>query len=311
MKTVLCNCLAVVVALLSMEFAQADQTIPALVGIPPEDPLEVSHIVVRGVVESVTTSQFDLSDGSPGTSPAVFESITAQVRVLETLRGGWTGPDITFVALGDPTSLARGGEYIICGLWNQTRRTFVTGPHIGIFTKDGDDRWIEQPRPTGRSGRVHEPVALTSADVLARLRSGSLDGVTRQSDVIVSGTVVSKHDSDYVIGDGRRGTMTHYRVRVEAVIKGHVTTGHVEFVVPQVNEYVPEWYRFTYPNIELGQEWLVFLRTGDRGLYPFAGRNSLLLIDEERLIYDSIVDYPQTRSETVRRIQSEVERGPR
>lgn len=295
--------LTVALAFLNIDVIQASETVPALAGLRPEDPLQVSHVVVRGVVERATAGQFDISSGEPGTSPAFFECVTVQVRVLELLRGSWSSPDITFVGLGDKAMLVRGKEYIICGLWNNAHRTFVTGPHIGIYARDAGDRWIKERMRSGRSQETDEPLVLTLAEVHSRVEEGSLNTVTRQSDVIVEGKIISTQDIEYVAAYGRHGTMRHYKLKVNEVLKGNVTTGDVVFVIPRLNEYVPSWTR-PFPDIDVWQEWLVFLKVGERGLHPFAGKNSLLRIDGDSLIYDSVVQYPQTHSETIRRIQS-------
>jgi hypothetical protein len=95
-----------------------------------------------------------------------------------------------------------------------------------------------------------------------------------------------------------------YKLQVREALKGEIDGGQVEFVIPQV--YEPALGLRATPKIEVGQEWLVFLQASERGLYPFAWRNSLLRIQEDSLIYNSHVTYPWTRSETVRHIRDEV-----
>jgi len=211
---------------------------------------------------------------------------------------------MTVFALHDRAALLRGREYVICGMWDKRKQTFVTAPHIGIYAKDGNDRWTRQLMPA-RSDFEIEPDTVTNADLRARVENGSLNSVTRRSDVIVRGRVISRQDSTYTV-KLLHGRMKHHKLQVSEVLKGQVTTRQIEFVIAEPAEYMPAWSRYT-PPIEVGQEWLVFLKAGDRGLFPFAGRNSLLRIEEDRLIYGSAFDYPQTCSETIRRIRMEVQ----
>lgn len=299
-----CLSIAVVIGLVNVERVQASSQ--TTLNLKPEDPLEISDIVVRGVVEKLMPGQFDLSSGTPGTTPSFLPSITARVRLLEVLRGSWSGPNMLIVALHDSDALAKGQEYIICGVWNKNRQTYVTAPHIGIYAKDGGGHWTRRLMPPGSDFQV-EADTLTTDEVHARIERGSLRSVTGRSDLIVTGTIIAQQDSVYALDDGRPGRMRRYSLEVGEVLKGQVADGNVEFVVPRPAECMPAWTRYT-PKADVGQRWLVFLQAGEWGLYPFAGRNSMLLIDGDELIYNSIVPYPRTRTETIGIIQSEVQR---
>lgn len=285
-----------------LENVRASQVIPALdPALEPEDPLQISDLIVRGVVENVTPSQFDISSGEPGTTSVFVRSSVVRVKVWAVLRGSWNAPKISMVVLFDYDGLVKGREYIFCGSWRKDKRTFVGGPNIGIYANGGRGRWIKRPRP---SAPFPTPDTLTTRDVRSRLERGSLRYVTRQADVILTGTVVSERDSAYV-KDGQRGRTKCYTVKVGDVLKGRATARYITMAIPQRGEYIPVWIRYT-PPVRVDQEWLLFLEREEWGLYPFAGRNSMFLIDGDSLIYNAGVRCPRTRAEAMAQVRYQV-----
>jgi hypothetical protein len=139
------------------------------------------------------------------------------------------------------------------------------------------------------------------------MREASLSGVTDSSHVIARGVIDSVWTSQYPAGEGRVGRMQHWRLRVVEWLKGEATGSSIEFVVPTIEAtFVPKWYRDVPRGIGKGTEWLVFLKTGERGFYPFGGPNSLLQIEGQELIYDNKVRYPLNLREATRAIRSAV-----
>ncbi len=270
-------------------------------GIYPEDPLQVSDIIVRGVIEDITPIQFDISSGDFGTEPSFIRGSEIRVRVHAVLRGTWHESRISMVVLNDDRSLLKGREYILCGSWAKYARTFVTGTHIGIYANGGRGRWIKRPSPWGMAT---EPDTLSTTEVRARLERGSLRYVTRESEVILTGTIISERDSAYAY-NGQNGRTKYYLLQVDAVLKGRVKARYVTVAIPQLREYVPVPIRPT-PPVRRGEEWLLFLKREDWGAYPFAGRNSMLLIDGDDLLYNSEVRCPRTRDEAIAYIRYQV-----
>ncbi len=179
---------------------------------------------------------------------------------------------------------------------------FVINSSLGIYVEDVEKGWVKRTSDPW----IQPEETLTYAEVESRLRRSSLEGVTEGSDVIVRGVVVSKWEADYRSADGRLGAMTHYKLRVSELLKGSASGDLVEFVVPRVKEYVPEWYRQVPFGVDVGQEWLVFLRKSEYGLYPFAGPSGVLQIKGDDLIFDMNIKYPYKLPEAARIIRLEV-----
>jgi hypothetical protein len=174
---------------------------------------------------------------------------------------------------------------------------------MGIYASRADKQWERQVVP-GFSPPI-EPDVFTETELSRRIENGSLRSVTQQSEVILTGTIVSKADRQYKGDNGRTGMMRTYTVRVAEVLKGGVSGTQAEFVLPWGGEYIPDWVRYT-PRVEIGEQWLLFLRRDKHGLYPFSGRNSMLRINGDDLIFNAKLKYPLTRNETMQRVRSEV-----
>ncbi len=221
------------------------------------------------------------------------------------MRGVLVESEIEFASMGAVLPLfVNDREYVFCAMSRSvgSRRVFVVSPRLGLYARDGGS-WDRVVLDTALDTRE----TLTDEQLRARLERARLANIARSSDVIARGTVVGKRESNYVLETGETGSLIHFTLKTTEVLKGEVSGEFIEFVVAKVGgaDFVPNWYRRTPRGITEGQQWLVFLRSGDRGLYPFGGPNSLLRVEGELLIYDNAVEYPDNVKEALGVVRAE------
>lgn len=275
-------------------------------------PLEDSHLIVRGQIVNVTVERKTLGewgaveqDDRAALWPIDIASITVLVR--ETLKGTWKFDEITFHTRGKGDLFTEGREMIICARkrMHNGSEIWTAGEHLGLYSRSKGNRWTLVT--TDAALRASETLSYEA--LVGRIRHVDLPNVVAASDIVAKGVIASVEEASYSSSDGRAGKLTRYTLRVEELLKGSSTSGLIEFVVPHIDaSYVPSWTRLVPVGISKGQEWYVFLRMGDLGAYAFAGPNSLLLLDGNRLVFDMTVDYPLPPKEAKRIIISEVSR---
>ncbi len=292
-----------VAAMFTCAVASAEQIGDFAPSIQKFDPLTDSHLIVRGhvgdiQVETITVGGY-LVEGEDDSQLRVFK---VSVEVDELLKGNDPGSRTTFDVLRDASMFQKGEEYIICARWREARGvgSYIAGPLQGLFVKSGKDSWRELPE----SG---EGVTMSDPSLRARIATAEMPNVADASDVVALGRITATWKARYSAPLGREGAMQHYRLLVTEAFKGTAAADTVEFVIPAVSiSYMPPWTKLTPSPIEVGEVWLVLLRRGDEGLYPFAGKNSLLKVVGSRLVYDSLVTYPHSRDEVRDAIRAEV-----
>ena len=284
----------------SVEPAQATLRNPAVAGIDACDRLQNSHLIIRGTVRGVslaamTAAQLGLMPAGDSAAGVDLGVGMVTIDVAEVLKGEWYEPQITFIAMDGQWLFHAGKEYVICALRRGPlgEEFFLTGIDIGFYERIGSKKAWMQCQPDDR-----EPwEALRDAQLRSRIRQGSLDQVARSSELIARGTILSAREVAYEASPGLQGKMIDYEFEIDEALKGTKAGTVIHFVVPLMSlSYVPPWFRCVPEGLAAGQTWLVFLCHGERGLYPFAGRNSLLQVDSDRLIYDTHVEYPNTLS---------------
>ncbi len=292
-------------ALFLVPSAASSTSVPkALYGVNYYDPLQHSHVVIRG---KVLASHTERSERLGWDAPWVSSNVTiVRVTVAELLGGNWPGTEIEMAAIGGVSSYFEvGKEYIFCCMSKNTNGADVllTDTGVGLYARQ-DEAW---------SRIVFDDVLdtnelLSDAELRTRVASASLVSMTRSSDIIARGVILDSRRSKHKSPNGAVCSLMHYRVKVSEFIKGKTADNELEFVIPRVggSDYVPAWYRVTPSRIENGQEWVIFLRRGEFGLYPFGGRNSLLRVEGERLIYDNAIEYPRGLAEAMDVIRVEV-----
>lgn len=307
MKRIAVACLFLSVA--SATLSPATQKNPAMSGVESYDPLQHSHVVVHGRVTAVARESIVPGDllNRGGDDRGIRFSVQVdrvELIVLSVLKGDFSQSSMSFVGLPN-WRFEKGQELVVCAKWFKGRRMsgFVANTFLGLYERVGETGWVRCVDEMN----VVRAERLTQNEMLARVSRASLSSIVAASDVIARGTIISEANSSYVLSDGRVGELTRFRLRILDQAKGKSADGILEFVVAKENtSYVPEWYRDVPRGIAEGQEWLVFLRSGERGLYPFGGPNSLLKVEGPKLIYDMAVTYPTDVDETTEKIREVV-----
>lgn len=257
------------------------------------DPLLTTHLVVRGTVTNVTQqlvtlAEWGLVPPNDRVADVKIHVVLIHVSVADVLKGKWTEREIVFRVRDQPSLLKPGNDYIICALWKKlkTGGVYVTEPALGWYSKNAD-KWVDCKSVEGS-----QPEEFSGDEIVSRIRAVDVDHVTASADVIARGVIVKRWVSNFEL-DGHAGRLLNFEMQTNEILKGHANGGVVRFVVPDPGaEFVPSWYRCIPTGVAVGQQWFVFLREGQLGLYPFAGLNGLLRVDGNDLIYDMTVKHP-------------------
>jgi len=229
---------------------------------------------------------------------------TMDVRVEEVLRGNAQPTTITFLIF-PPVDLHKSQELVVCAKWIRGRKlsSFVTNPFLGLYEESAAGHWERLVDATSIVPRE----SFTNEELLKQVQEAGVAKLVAQSDVVASGSITRVWASTYHTDDGRVGELLHYELNVSDLLKGKDSDGALEFVVAKENlSFVPKWFRYTPKGLAVGQDWFVFLKTGERGLYPFAGPNSLLKVEDGRLLFDNAVTYPMDARDVTARVRAEV-----
>jgi len=176
---------------------------------------------------------------------------------------------------------------------------YTTGEGTGMYSKSDTDEWMRVVIDKETTPAEH----LRMTEVRSRIAMASLQSVTTSSDVIVRGAIVGIRRATA----SSQEELTIYTVRVEEQLKGQTPSQKIEFVVPRANaSVVPGWFRWVPEQVNVGEQWLLFLRKSELGLYPFAGPNSMLRVDGTSLLFDLAVPSPSDLPGTVEKIKREV-----
>ncbi len=285
----------IIASLLSICQSVATTKNPAMSGIVEYEPLQDSHLIVRGTIAAVRQESVNLADWfsknpSEDDSRIYRQMETIEVVVAEVLKGTMPDAQIKFM-VADGWSFTGGQEVIICAKRIQGRNdaAFFTNVYIGMYVRGGGDVWTRC-----LASKAQPEETLTSSEVRRKIQEGDLSSVSRAAELVVRGTITSTAESSFATVDGKTGKLMRYTLSVSEVMKGRIPGDEVEFVVPKVNaSYVPVWYRAVPRGIDVGQEWIVLLRESELGYYLFSGPNSALMVKGEDLIYDMAVTYPR------------------
>jgi hypothetical protein len=283
----------------------------SLSGIEEYDPLQHAHLVVRGKVLEVSVERIHMSDwdmADVGMEESMMTVTKVRFAVTSVLRGNLSKHEIDFGANGGFANLfEKGHEYIVCAKWRRIKGDglYMVGPYLGIYRRD-DLNW----RRIGEEMRSKGGESLTDQQLISRVEAGSMSATALLADVIARGRIIRTWQSDYVGENGLVGELVHYALEVKELLRGEAASGKIEFIVARVSAYTPPWYRVVTRDIGVGEEWYVFLQRGERGLYPFAGPNSLLRVEGDTLIYDNAVVYPMGAKAFDEMIRSEVSHDP-
>lgn len=262
------------------------------------DPLLYAHIVIDCTIESVrhaavTNEQLSIPSREPEKKVGILIAKLSNTLVL---RGKQAPSEITIGLDLDPRSLV-GKRVLLCGYWLPNLGMFaVWFDNLG-FVRSGE-RWVSL-----KHAATVEPAdrfSLTTEQVNVLLEEVTAVQLAQRAGKIVIGRVTIATDTVMVLA-GDRYKMKNLVLDVETVLKGDRSSRTVSIMVPRGYAF-PAWGAVSPRQFELGETWVAFLGHEDGVFFPLAGVNGLLLCDGNRLLFDRIVEYRQSRSELVRSI---------
>ncbi len=295
LSVVRCALFWMVVLTMSTSITFATTKNPAVRDVVEYEPLQDSHLIVRGTVtavgqEAISVAEWFSTRPSTRDTDVTMQMETLEVAVAEVLKGQLNDSRVKFM-VADAWPFSTGQQVVICAklVRGKTERAFFTSAYTGMYARS-ENAWTRCAPSNLDATQV-----LTIDDIKSRIQQVNLLSMTEASEVIVRGTITSVSESSYEVVGGRSGKLTRYQFHVSEALKGRINDDEIEFIVPRVDAtYVPKWYRTVPRGLEAGQEWILFLKRGELGLYLFSGPNSALMVRGSELIYDMAVTYPQS-----------------
>ncbi len=270
---------------------------------PPQywDPLLWAHLIVRGVVEEVTWKIMPASEWLPASSLPEGKSFAvglARVRIADVLKGKAPGPVLDVWALDDDlrSLLDKGQQVVVCCYFNPQF-------HHGIYLVYGSydfyalqgGRWIRgvrvmsgvlPPPPGEKLATSTLSTDFSLAEIMDRVRQTEAPALARAADCVAIGVVSAVGDT---IVEGQSANVVS--LATESTLKGPPTVNGLTFVMTTNGRSFGTWASYLPWVPTRGQRLFVFLKRGSVGLYAFAGINSVLQLDGDRVVVDRVAQY--------------------
>jgi len=253
------------------------------------DPLVYAHVVVRGTVDSVWTEIVPATRWGGYDAGADFDVtvVRARITVAEVLRGN-VHDKVLVIAHRARFKVFRKDAHVIVAAY--LRPQYADASYV-IESMDDvvvqkNDAWI----------RSSSGMKVNLNETRQAISSTTPEQVTRQSDLVIVGTVLEVTKKTALDGHGRQNPINLYRVRVESVVKGSAEKGELDLVTITQGRYKPNWRTFVPFELEAGETWYMFLRKGPMGYFPVGGERGLLMVSGDKLIYDRSEALPFSRS---------------
>jgi hypothetical protein len=262
--------------------------------------------VVEGTIESIEKQKIPRRDFSPSisTDERILNRLIPMARVAfkvsRVLIGELDKSEITVVGMVTQSQdftfdLEEGDRYIVA-LHYIDRGAFNKGGTYPLRRDDSrflikGNRWFRGRKGefmgTGRLGDLYRAI-----EEIRKMRS--IESISREADLIVRGTVIDIWSEDEGTVTGQTMHVRYIELNLSAVLKGNIKENDFTFqMLPYVN-YRPPWYKLVSV-VSPGEEWIVFLKwIPEIGYYPFAGKNGMFKVDNDRLIRDNRLVLKQT-----------------
>lgn len=283
--------------LVALPIPVCGETVPPGVDWRTSDPLLYGHVVIECTVSELANKEVTLDQLGIGDLPGVT-TILKEARVvdLKVLRGVYSGRAILIdmnALEGIAAEKLIGKRVVLCGRWK---------PHLGEFVV-ASSRSILAWSDSGWR-RLYDGQVLPQTELNRIIDSAQPNAVLKQATVVVSGRITSREEAQVEFASGRSSKVWRVTLEVEGVLKGEATSPHVSFVVIR-DEYTPPWRGQAPSKLLPGETWIAFLAEYEGFLAPVLGKNGLLMVDGERLVYDRTVSYPLSRSALERMVREE------
>ncbi len=273
------------------------------------DPLVYSHLIVFGVVESISPDSTTLSDWGqkiePKTRDVRIRIEILNVKIIELLKGDYKDSNVSIIMKHSPVRLGTfcvGDTLVLCANYLETLKggSYYFDREDAVHRQD-DGQWVR------RWARGKRKDIMTFEEIKRMVDEAKIENISREADVIARGTIASiKHS--YLKGpEGTKARMIEVTMNIYKVFKGEVNGDTLKFKMLRIGSYQPRWLTLIPREIKVGEEWYVFLKKEEEiGYFPIMGKNGLLRINGEKIIYDNNIVYKYSRVELEKIIIEEV-----
>jgi hypothetical protein len=272
-------------------------------------PLLYYDLVVRGTV--VIVEDFEVTDADVWMDPPEIAEVTSKnvrtasrvrIKVQDIMRGPELGQTVDIVV---PTyrheyntRYEQGDEMILCVNYHPRLDSY--------FLKSTYGKYIFREMKWYCEGNARGDRAFTDSELKKQVMSMSLENVVEESELIIDGTIETVKKGWFEGPDGSGAEMITLGIRIRQIHKGQQSDAKIEVVMLTAGIYLPEWRKHVPKKYVEGQEWLLFLKKGPLGWYPFAGTNGLLRVENNQLIYDERVLFWHNRKSIEEKIEEVV-----
>jgi len=169
------------------------------------------------------------------------------------------------------------------GIYKSEEKLLITGWDSSRFVIKGN---------TFLRGKKNNPIQKGKTKDLYRAigeirKKRSIESITAQAEVIARGKIKSKWTTKDTLSSGFSKNIVRMKLEIDDCFKGDTGSDELEFSVVYRPYYEPFW-RAEVPHVNVGEDWLVFLKWAEEpGYYPFAGVNGMFKIEDDKLIRDN------------------------
>jgi len=262
------------------------------------DPLLYEHIVVKGRVAKVTrkrilTKKLGYEEYQDSDAEVFIQVVTLQDANV--LRGAELPKDFAFKWQYQTRGLLD-KEVILCASWLSPLQAYIISYGLQCLVESGSGVWSSYDGTE----------TLTTAEVEAALESTRPESVARSADVGVIGHVASVADST-VEENGRPIVLRKVRLQIDELLKGQYQRPEIEFAFALVSGmHAPPWMTETPREYKIGETWIAFLTRGPDFYYPCCGKNGVLQVKGDTLLYDRLVPIKYSRGKFLKLVQEAI-----
>lgn len=258
--------------------------------------LEYADLVVRGVISDFHTEVAKHQEFVPDTRhpDAPLPVTVLNLQVIDILRGVWDESTLQVIVPGGYPDGVRNDTGVIVELFGHTYN-YAIGDEViltlwyletmrgGSYVVVSDEgRYIRSEN--GFVNQADKQLVLSMPDIEEIVSETNIMNIYNNADVVAMGTVVdiSRETVPRVVEEHK------IVLRVDDVWKGADNMETIVFDMIVHGGYSSSKKK-PVPKIKKEEQWLVFLKRDDEGLYPLAGANGLLRIEGSTVIRNNRV----------------------
>ena len=280
------------------------------------DSLIDEDFIVKGTVESIAKEKVRPHDFIPGLRGILkIPMVRIKFIVSKVLIGDLDKHEITVVGIDTRREdyafdLEFGDRYLLALRFTDRGKfniggTYILGRDDSRFLIEGN-RWFRGRKGdfigTGRLADLYRAI-----EEIEKMRR--IDSLAREADLIVRGTVLDAWYEDEGTLSGKTMHVRNVELKLSDVLKGTLKGDVFTFQMLPTVDYRPPWHKLVSV-VSPGEKWIVFLKwIPEIGYYPFAGRNGMFKVEDDRLIRDNHLVLKQAPEHLEEEIARAISRG--